>query len=251
MVASIQEIAMLKNTVGRHRVALTCVLSATLALSAPLAPAVAAGYAKPSRHAKRHEQPKRHQPTKHKPGRAKSVVTTKKLVPVASPPAVLPTEAPVSGVCAGADLVPAATDLVQVSAATLCLINQQRAVAGEAPLQANAALTTAASSHSAEMVALDYFSHVSPSGQAPLDRVVAAGYGGPEAALSVAENIAAVDSPATPTAVVAMWMNSPGHRANILNAVYADSGIGVTPGTPASLDIVGGATYTQDFGQTG
>jgi uncharacterized protein YkwD len=232
---------MLRNTIGLHSAGLTCIISVALALSAPVVPAVAAGHARPSRHEKRHHRIHR------KPAHAAFVVSTKTLAPAASPPAAVP----VSGACPGVDLVPAANDLVQVSAATLCLINQQRAAAGEAPLRANAALTTAATGNSAEMVALDYLSHVSPSGQTPLDRVLAAGYGSPEGALSIAENIAALDGPATPAAVVAMWMNSPDHRANILDPVYADSGIGVTPGTPASLGIVGGATYTQDFGQTG
>ena len=53
----------------------------------------------------------------------------------------------------------------------------------------------------------------------------------------------------TPRAIVAAWMASPGHRANILDARFRDTGIGVSPHPPASLaDGQAGAIYTQDFG---
>ncbi|HEX3872691.1 MAG TPA: CAP domain-containing protein [Solirubrobacteraceae bacterium] len=155
-----------------------------------------------------------------------------------------------TGVCLGADLVPAPTNLTIVAAATLCLINEQRADAGVGPLRANAELAAAAIAHSADMVASDYFDHVSPSGQAPIDRITAAGYGGADGAVSVGENIAAVGDPATPDAVVAMWMTSPAHRANILDPDYRDSGIGVAPGLPASVGGGPGATFTEDLGAT-
>lgn len=49
--------------------------------------------------------------------------------------------------------------------------------------------------------------------------------------------------------MVYAWMHSPGHRANILNASFHDSGIGVVAATPASLgDGLPGATYAEDFG---
>jgi uncharacterized protein YkwD len=130
-----------------------------------------------------------------------------------------------TGVCANADLVPAAGNLATVSAATLCLINQRRAAARVGPLRANLALATAAAAHSADMVGLDYFDHVSPSGQVPIDRETAAGYGGSRGPLSLGENIAAVVDQATPDVVVAMWMRSPEHRANILDPEYRDSGM--------------------------
>ena len=53
----------------------------------------------------------------------------------------------------------------------------------------------------------------------------------------------------TPRAIVAAWMASPGHRANILDAHYRDTGIGVSPHPPTSLAPgQAGAIYTQDFG---
>ncbi|HEY5196732.1 MAG TPA: CAP domain-containing protein [Solirubrobacteraceae bacterium] len=203
------------------------------------APAGAAAHTKHVRHAKRHHVARR----KAVNPAAKSALPAR-LAPVSSASTV----SPATGVCPGVDLVPNQTNIPQVAQATLCLINQQRAAAGEAPLRSNAALTSAATGHSVEMVALDYFDHVSPSGQAPLDRVSAAGYIPPAAAFDIGENIAVVNDPGTPAAVVAEWMNSPAHRANILDADYRDSGIGVAPAIPGGGV---GATYTQDFGEIG
>jgi uncharacterized protein YkwD len=227
------------NAVGPYRVKLTSVLSVVLALSVLAAPAGAAVHTKHVRHAKRHHVA-RHKAVK---GAAKSPLLAR-LGPVSSASAV----PPAAGVCRGVALVPNPTNLPQVAQATLCLINQRRAVAGEAPLRANAALTSAATGHCVEMIALGYFDHISPSGQAPFDRISAAGYVPPGAAFGIGENIAVVNDPGTPAAVVAEWMNSPEHRANILDADYRDSGIGVAPGIPGGG---AGATYTQDFGEIG
>lgn len=145
--------------------------------------------------------------------------------------------------------MPTPKNLVRVAAATLCLINRQRTSRGRAPLHANAALRTAAAGHSLDMVARDYFDHVSPSGADPLVRLRATGYVRPNAAFRIGENIAAATGAlATPAATVGRWMNSPGHRANILTAAYRDTGIGIAPAIPAAVGTGPGATYTQDFG---
>ncbi len=70
------------------------------------------------------------------------------------------------------------------------------------------------------------------------------------AGYEVGENIAwGTLSLATPRAIVAAWMASPAHRANILDANFRETGIGVTPRPPASLAHgQAGAIYTQDFG---
>ncbi len=157
----------------------------------------------------------------------------------------------VGGVCPDAWLVPTPANLARVGAATLCLVDQQRAAARLAPLQADAALTAAAARHSLDMVAQDYLGHLSPSGAGPLERLRASGYILPHAGYDIAENItAAVGDQATPAATVALWMGAPDFRANILSPTYRDTGIGVAPATPA-LDGDGpGATYTQDFATT-
>jgi uncharacterized protein YkwD len=151
--------------------------------------------------------------------------------------------------CAGADWVPAMSNLAQIRAATLCLINQQRAKNGLAPLKDNGRLDSAAAQHSEDMVQNNYFDHTGPSGETFDSRIMTSGYvpGGWDYMLG--ENIAAGTlGLATPAAIVAAWMSSPEHRANIL-ADFRDSGIGVVAQAPAQYaGGQAGATYTEDFG---
>jgi uncharacterized protein YkwD len=108
----------------------------------------------------------------------------------------------------------------------------------------------AARAHSDEMVVRDYFSHVSPGGQTPLDRIRASGFIAKRVGWRVGENIAwGTMWLATPRAIVRAWMASPGHRANILDGAYRFTGIGVDPALPRALSGgQTGAMYTQDFG---
>jgi uncharacterized protein YkwD len=124
----------------------------------------------------------------------------------------------------------------------LCLINQERGQAGLAALGDNGQLQSAAQAHSEDMVANGYFAHESQNGTDPGARIAATGYG----ASAWGENIAwGTGSQSTPAQIVQNWMNSPGHRANILTAGFSESGIGVAMGNPTGN---GGATYTHDFG---
>jgi uncharacterized protein YkwD len=100
------------------------------------------------------------------------------------------------------------------------LTNQERSKAGLQALKFERRLTTAALRHSQDMALQDYFSHKQPNGGTPGDRIKATGYQWS----SYAENIAVGMS--TPEAVVAGWMNSPGHRANILNPKLQEIGVG-------------------------
>ena len=78
----------------------------------------------------------------------------------------------------------------------------------------------------------------------------AVGYISSRIGYEVGENIAwGTLSLASPHAIVAAWMASPGHRANILDPSYRQTGIGVSPHPPVSLaDGQPGGIYTQDFG---
>jgi uncharacterized protein YkwD len=157
--------------------------------------------------------------------------------------------ASLAAACPDANLVPAPGNLDRVAAATLCLINDQRVVHGLAPLHADGALAAAATAHSVDMVAHDYFDHVSSSGADPLARIRRAGYLHQSRTFAIGENIAtATGSLATPAATVDSWIHSAPHRANILNPSYRDTGIGVANGVPALLSRAHGATYTEDFG---
>jgi uncharacterized protein YkwD len=153
--------------------------------------------------------------------------------------------------CQNTELTPEAANVALVRAAVMCLINRKRAEAGESPLVASAQLEQAAAGHSEELVADDYFAHVSPSGETPVDRIRATGYI-PNASVGyvIGENLAwGTYQLATPQAIVSAWIASPGHLANILEAQYRDTGIGITPAVPSSLAPgAPGATYAQEFG---
>ena len=156
--------------------------------------------------------------------------------------------------CRHASLTPTNHNLALIRRATLCLINRERVAHDERPLRPNARLARAAQAHTRSMAFGDYFEHVGaggPGGGTPLARMRAVGYiSSSHAGYEVGENIAwGTLWLATPRAIVAAWMASPGHRANILDARYRETGIGVCAHPPASLAHgQPGAIYTQDFG---
>jgi uncharacterized protein YkwD len=140
-----------------------------------------------------------------------------------------------------------------VRAATLCLINREREGSGERPLAVNARLEEISQSHSQDMASADYFDHTGPHGDSPESRMRAAGYlSGSVSGYEIGENIAwGTLWLATPRSIVAAWMASAGHRANILDGHFRDTGIGISPHPLASLARgQAGAMYTQDFGVT-
>lgn len=99
--------------------------------------------------------------------------------------------------------------------------NTQRVAAGEPSLTANAQLTSAAQAKANDMAARDYWSHSTPDGHEPWWFVTNAGY----QYQSTGENLAyGFDNS---QATINGWMNSSGHRANILNADYQDVGFGI------------------------
>ncbi|WP_225961714.1 CAP domain-containing protein [Actinomadura algeriensis] len=120
------------------------------------------------------------------------------------------------------------------AARVVALVNAERAEKGCGPVRSNAQLTRAAQGHSADMAARGYFAHTSPDGDDPGDRITAAGYRW----RSYGENIAKGQS--SPESVMRSWMNSPGHRANILNCGFDEIGVGVVTS--------GGPYWTQAFG---
>ncbi|MEV3926225.1 CAP domain-containing protein [Actinomadura coerulea] len=119
-------------------------------------------------------------------------------------------------------------------ASVVSLTNAERAKHGCPALRTDARLVTAARRHSADMAANNYFDHTSRNGDSPWKRMGDAGYGSPGA-----ENIA--KGYPTASAVMKGWMDSPGHRANILNCGLRAIGVGMASGS-------GGPLWTQDFG---
>ena len=185
------------------------------------------------------------QPSSHQSSRPKTTT-------VSAVPSGAATIAKVLGAtCENTELMPEAGNLEAIEQSTLCLVNQERARNGELPLRLNADLGQAAEGHSTEMVAQDYFAHVSPGGETPLGRIEASGYiPNSQVGYTLGENIAwGTLYLATPKAIVAAWIASPEHEANILNAAYTETGLGVAPAAPASLaESQPGAIYSQEFG---
>jgi uncharacterized protein YkwD len=147
--------------------------------------------------------------------------------------------------------MPQASNLPLIRASVLCLINTERAEHGREPVQSNTNLEQAAESHGKEMLALDYFAHIAPSGLTPVERISETGYlPNPEVGYVLGENLAwGTLSLATPEAIVNAWIASPEHLANILEGRYRETGIDVQPQAPESLaEGVEGALYTQEFG---
>ena len=143
------------------------------------------------------------------------------------------------------------SNIEAVRAATLCLVNQERNSRGEASLQFNTDLQQSAQAHTESMAFGDYFEHDGPGGDTPLSRMIAAGYiPNSNVGYEIGENIGwGTFSLGTPRAIVAAWMASPGHRANILDPHFRDTAVGVSPHVPSSLSGgQPGGIYTQDFG---
>jgi len=115
------------------------------------------------------------------------------------------------------------------------LVNRERLSAGVEPLVWDEAASDAAYDHCTDMRVRGFYDHVDPDGDGPCERLHAAGV---ETFSCGGENIARNN----PTAADVMnaWMNSPGHRLNILAPGYTRIGIGVHTGK-------GGPWWTQDF----
>ncbi|MTE21187.1 CAP domain-containing protein [Streptomyces sp. TRM43335] len=119
-------------------------------------------------------------------------------------------------------------------AEVLRLVNLERAEAGCRPLTADPELAELAGRFSRDMAARGFFSHTGPDGDTPWDRAEAAGIDN-----LAAENIAR--GQANAQSVMDAWMDSPGHRANILNCDYRTLGVG-------AHFAEGGPWWTQNFG---
>ncbi|MFQ1001709.1 CAP domain-containing protein [Modestobacter sp. SSW1-42] len=115
----------------------------------------------------------------------------------------------------------------------LALVNDARAAAGCGPVGADGELAGVARAHSSDMRDRGYFSHTDPDGRSPFDRAAQAGVD------ARAENIARGQADAD--AVVRAWLDSPGHRQNVLNCSYRTMGLGLATGA-------GGPWWTQLFG---
>jgi uncharacterized protein YkwD len=105
-------------------------------------------------------------------------------------------------------------------------MNRERARRGLTPLRFDSRLNAAAADRAADMFSRGYFDHVSPDGRSPFLSVQARGY----RYAAVGENLAV--GYRTPQSVVSGWMNSPGHRENILGRAFEEVGLALVDGSP-------------------
>lgn len=124
------------------------------------------------------------------------------------------------------------TTEAQAATDVLTLVNQQRAANGLPALALDVQAERAAKAHAEDMQGRAYFSHSTPEGWSPSTRMSMTGGSGFS---QVGENIA-LGYP-TAQAVMDGWMNSTGHRANILNASYTHLGVGVDEARPHWVQV--------------
>jgi uncharacterized protein YkwD len=137
---------------------------------------------------------------------------------------------------AGGDASP---EVLAMESRVHVLINAERASHGVDALVHDEALRHVARAHSEDMVRRGFFDHVNPDGLDPFDRLALEfiSYS------AAAENIAWNRGYSDPGAVaVSGWMDSPGHRTNILNGTYTHAGLGA-----AQDDSTGAWFFTQLF----
>jgi hypothetical protein len=104
-------------------------------------------------------------------------------------------------------------------------INTERSQRNIGTVGTNAKLTTAAQAKSSDMLARSYFAHIDPDGNYVWPRIESAGY---KPFLSLGENLAMDFT--SPDELIAAWMNSPTHRANLLNEKFNDQGLALSSG---------------------
>ncbi|MGV9929020.1 CAP domain-containing protein [Streptomyces olivaceoviridis] len=145
----------------------------------------------------------------------------------------------------------------QVREAVVCLINAQRAQQGLPALTYNQNLTSAAHEHASASVEQKWWGpgkdpHTNPqTGSTPQSRIQGAGYCPNPVSWRFAEiAYTGWGGQGTPDAAVNWWMNSPPHRANILDPRLREIGRWAQPGAadPAGTDASGAGTYVVTFG---
>ena len=149
---------------------------------------------------------------------------------------------------------PTVDPLVEIRTTAMSLVNEARVEQGLSPLETSDELVQIATRHSEDMAARGYFAHDSPDGDTYLDRYHAAGFtcqrrigwiihqgaeniykGWSSSSLTIRNwkivTVEVANAQGLAVEAVVGWMQSPGHRANILNPIWQQQGIGVATGT--------------------
>lgn len=144
---------------------------------------------------------------------------------------------------------PAFISLSKFEDSVHCLVNEERTDQGLASLSHNGKLAEAARRHSTAMRWGHFFSHDSLDGSSFSDRIINQGYLFGATSWLVGENIVwGSFLLSTPRQLVTAWMNSPGHRKNILEPRFQEMGMGADWGTPSDPKLLPAAIVTNDFG---
>jgi len=148
--------------------------------------------------------------------------------------------------CTASNAIPTPAAIEQARTATLCLLNRERAAHGLAALALDARLTQASQLHSDDMGRRDFYAHENPDGTGPAARVYAQGL--PPDASTVAENIHwGTGWLGSPREIMRDWMNSPGHRRNILRSEVSHVGVGIGFDAPKPAHRGQARVYTTNF----
>jgi uncharacterized protein YkwD len=151
--------------------------------------------------------------------------------------------------CPAANATPAQASKHEILQATMCALNRERVHYGLRKLKLNKKLSRAARRHAKDMARRNYFSHDTLGGGTFVDRIRAEGYLKGAHSWVVGENLAwGSHGYSRPRVIMRMWMNSAGHRANILNASFREIGIGLAYDAPVADGGKPACTYATDFG---
>jgi uncharacterized protein YkwD len=161
--------------------------------------------------------------------------------------------APAARACTSTNATPAQAAGDELARSTLCLLNAERDRRGLRDLRLNDRLSAAAQAHAGDMQRHNYFSHDSRDGSSFVQRIRRAGYLRRASSWIVGENLAwgAGRHRSTPRGIVAAWMDSPPHRANILSPRFREIGVGVAVGAPRRVPGLPAGTYATTFGARG
>ncbi len=135
-------------------------------------------------------------------------------------------------------VVPTLNDIKAMENEVIRLVNVERSKKGLQPLVQNWQLSRVARYKSQDMINKNYFSHTSPTYGSPFTMMQNFGV----KFSAAGENIAMGQT--SPSAVMVSWMNSPGHRSNILSPTYNQIGVGL------AIDKSGKKYWTQQFIKT-
>ncbi|CAA9526531.1 MAG: hypothetical protein AVDCRST_MAG85-3284 [uncultured Solirubrobacteraceae bacterium] len=155
-----------------------------------------------------------------------------------------------SAACSGADVPSPSQSERSVKIAMRCLVNETRLAYGLRAVRPHAVLARAGRGHAQDMVDRGYFSHRSPDGLSPIQRIMGGGYRRDRRGrLTTGEVLAwARDEADTPATIVNAWMESPSHRRVLLYGRFRFAGVAVAVGLPRDDGLSDGTTYAMEFG---